>query len=106
MISKEQVKKYIDNYCKKHQITITEYDLCPLYIHLNGFSHSMGFTKHAVKKGERATDYTSVGYSGYMSSSERNIWGYTNEHQRNIAYELLSMIPHYCYQHNPKEILF
>ena len=102
-LTKTQVNNYITNYCKEHNITKTQYNLHPLYIHLNGFSHSMGFTKHAVKKGERATDYISVGYSAYTGG---NSWGATNIHQQNIAITLLKTQPHYCYQNNAKEILF
>lgn len=106
MLSKQQINKIITNYCKEHHIRKGKHKLHPLYIHLNGFSHSIGFTSHKVKKGERATTYTSVGYSGYMSSGENNVWGYDNEHQRYLAHTILSTIPHYRYQNNAQEILF
>ena len=101
MITKTQVNKYITNYCKQHNITRKQYGLYPLYIHLNGFSHSIGFTSRKLKPHERATDYISVGYSAYTSNS----WGARNIHQQNIAIALLSTQPHYCHQNNAKEIL-
>lgn len=105
-MNKTMINKVINNYCKEHNITKTQYNLHPLYVHLDGFSHSIGFTHHKTPKGTRATTYTSVGYSGYMSSYERNVWGYENEHQKALAITILSLIPHYCYQNNAKEILF
>lgn len=95
---KQQINKIITNYCKEHNIKKSQYKLQPLYIHLNGFSHSIGFGN--------ANNYNTVGYSNYMSSSEKNCWGYINEHQRNIATLIFANIPHYMYQNNAKEILF
>lgn len=102
MLSKQQINKIITNYCKEHNIRKGKHKLYPLYIHLNGFSHSIGFTSRKVKKGERATTYTSVGYSAYTQDT----FGYENEHQRYLAYTILSLIPHYRYQNNAQEILF
>ena len=101
-LTKTQVNNYITNYCKEHNITKTQYNLHPLYIHLDGFSHSMGFTKHKTPKNTIATNYNSVGYTAYGNT----LWGNINEHQQNIAQHILSKIPHYCYQNNAKEILF
>ena len=101
MITKQQVHKFITNYCKEQHIRKGKHELYPLYIHLNGFSHSIGFTNRKLHKGERATDYTSVHYSAYTQKT----WGAFNEHQQYIAYQLLSKIPHYCYQNNAQEIL-
>jgi hypothetical protein len=103
MIIKTKVLKQIDNYCKEHNIKKADYNLNPLYIHLNGFSHSIGFTKHKTKKGTIATNYTSVGYSAYTGG---NTWGAQNVHQQNIALMILRVEPHYLYQNNAKEILF
>ena len=102
MITKTQVNKFITNYCKQHNITRKQYSLYPLYIHLNGFSHSIGFTSRKIKPNERATDYNSVGYSSYTGG---NTWGAQNIHQENIALAILQTQPHYCYQNNAKEIL-
>ena len=101
MLTKTQVNKFITNYCKQHNIKRKQYALYPLYIHLNGFSHSIGFTKRKIKPNERATTYISVGYSAYTSNS----WGAKNIHQQNIALALLTKEPHYLYQNNAKEIL-
>lgn len=102
MSSKTQVNKFITNYCKEHKISKKEYSLFPLYIHLNGFSHSIGFIDEKPKKDTRYCYYDSVSYSGYTC----NCWGATNEHQKNIAFEILASIPHYPYKNNAKEILF
>ena len=103
MITKTKVNNYISNYCKKHDITRKKYALYPVYIHLNGFSHSIGFTSRKPRKNERVENYNSVGYSAYTGG---DTWGELNEHQRNIALIILGVEPHYCYQNNAKEILF
>lgn len=102
-LTKTQVNKFITQYCKENNIKRKDYALYPLYIHLNGFSHSIGFTSRKLKPHERATDYISVGYSAYTGG---NSWGATNIHQQNIAITLLKTQPHHCYQNNAKEILF
>lgn len=102
MLNKTQINKIITNYCKEKHIKKSQYNLHPLYIHLGGFSHTIGFTDRKIKKGERATTYTSVGYSAYTHDT----FNYENEHQRHLATLILSAIPHYCYQNNAQEILF
>lgn len=102
MITKTQVNKIIIEYCKENNISKKEYSLFPLYIHLDGFSHSIGFINERPKKDTRYCDYISVAYSGYTCNS----WGAENDHQRTLAIKILATIPHYCYKHNAKEILF
>ena len=102
MLTKTQVNKIITNYCKEHNITRKDYALYPCYIHLNGFSHSIGFTTRKLKPHEITTNYISVGYSAYTGG---NIWGARNVHQQNIALAILRTQPHYIYQNNAKEIL-
>lgn len=101
-MTKQQINDYITNYCKTHNITKQKYSLFPLYIHLNGFSHSIGFINHKPRKNTHYTNYTSVGFSAYTHDA----WGYDNEYQKEIAYNILSGAPHYMYQNHPQEILF
>lgn len=102
---KNYVNKYIKDYCKGKNISQKQYSLYPLYMHLNGFSHTIGFTNKKAN-GEYISDYNSVGYSGYMSECEQNIWGYENEYQKELAKDILSKFGHSQYQNNAKEILF
>lgn len=102
----ENIEKIIDAYCNIKNISKEKFELYPLYIHLDGFSHSIGFINHKAKAGIRESDYTSVGYSGNMSEYEENVWGYQNEHQKALAKTILSQYPHYLYQNNAQEILF
>lgn len=101
MLTKTQINRIITNYCKEHHIRKSTHHLYPVYIHLNGFSHSIGFTSAKPLRGQLAINYNTVGWSAYT----HNAWGYINEHQRKIALTILSNIPHYCYQNNAKEIL-
>ena len=101
-MNKKEIYDYITKYAKEHNISKRKYSLFPLYIHLDGFSHSIGFTNHAPKKDTLTTNYNSVGYSNYMS----NCWGYINSYQEEIATAILSKIPHLIYQNNAKEIIF
>lgn len=99
-MTKKEIKDFINNYAKTHNISKKKYSLFPLYLHLDGFSHSIGFTNHAPKKD--IPNYNSVGYSAYTNDA----WGYMNEHQENIAKLILSHIGHEYYKHAPQEILF
>lgn len=101
-MNKKEIKDFINNYAKTHNISKKKYSLFPLYLHLDGFSHSIGFTNHAPKKDTLTANYNSVGYSNYMS----DCWGYINNYQKEIATAILSKIPHHYYQNNAKEILF
>lgn len=101
-MTKTQINKLITNYCKANKISKKKYQLYPLYIHLNGFSHSIGFIDHKANKNTTEHNYTSVGYSGYT----KDTWGYKNDHQRRLATTILSNIPHYSYQRCAQEILF
>lgn len=103
-MTKKQIYDTITKYCKEHNISKKQYKLFPLYVHFDGFSHSIGFINHKAKHPEY--NYNSVGYSNYMSICEKKVWGYVNEHQKAIAELLFTNVPHYCYQHNAKEILF
>lgn len=105
-MEKMEIEKLINNYCKQENISKKEYKLFPLYIHLNGFSHSMGFINHKANKNVREYNYTSVGYSHYMSDCEGKCWGYENEHQKKIAELIFNNLSHLYYQNNAKEILF
>ena len=98
-MTKKEIKDFINNYAKTHNISKKKYSLFPLYIHLDGFSHSIGFTNHAPKKDILTTNYNSVGYSNYMS----DCWGYINTYQEEIATAILSKIPHYCYQYRLRQ---
>lgn len=102
MLTNTQIEDFITIYCKLHHITREKYNLYPVFLHLDGFSHSIGFTDHKVKKDEQVANYNSVGYSAYTNE----VWGNLNEHQEKIACSILSQYPHYVYQHNPQEILF
>lgn len=101
-MTKQEIKNIINTYVKEHNISKKKYSLFPVYIHLNGFSHSIGFTNHATRKDVICRDYNTVAYSGYTGET----WGYLNEYQKQLAERLLSKIPHYCYQNNAKEIIF
>ena len=101
-MNKTQINKLINNYCKANKISKKKYQLYPLYLHLNGFSHSIGFIDHKAKKNETEYNYTSVGYTAYT----KECWGYANDHQRRLATAILSNIPHYTYQRQAQEILF
>lgn len=105
-MTKKEIKDFINNYAKTHNISKKTYSLFPLYLHLDGFSHSIGFTNHAPKKDTLTTNYNSVGYSNYMSEYEEKCWGYINDYQKEIATAILSKIPHLIYQNNAEEILF
>lgn len=100
-MTKKFINETINNYCKENNISKRKFTLYPLYIHLDGFSHSIGFIDHKARAGIRESDYTSVGYSNYTG----NCWGYENEHQKDIAELLFKETPHYIYQNNAKEIL-
>lgn len=101
MLNKTRINKFINTYAKEHHISKSKYALFPVYVHLNGFAHSIGFTSH--KPHTYTTEYTTTAYSSY--NSQTPCWGYINEHQRNIAIALLSNIPHIAYQNNAKEII-
>lgn len=105
-MTKKEIKDFINNYAKTHHISKKTYSLFPLYLHLDGFSHSIGFTNHAPKKDVIEHNYNSVGYSNNMSEYEERCWGYINNYQEEIATAILSKIPHSIYQNNAKEILF
>lgn len=104
-MTKQEINQTINNYCKEQNISKKKFRLYPLYIHLDGFSHSIGFIDHKAVKGQREYNYISVGFSNYMSECEGKVWGYENEHQKNIAEMILKNAPHYFYQNNAKEIL-
>lgn len=101
-MTKQEIKHIITTYTKEHKISKQKYQLYPLYIHLDGFTHSIGFISHAPKKNTHYTNYNSVSYSAYTHDA----YGYVNDYQREIATIILSKIPHYMYQNNAKEILF
>ena len=105
-MNKKEIEKVINTYCKSKGISKAKYKLYPLYIHLNGFSHSMGFIGHKAQNGVIEHNYNSVSYSGNMSEWEGNIWGYENDYQKELAKMILSKFAHYQYQNNAKEILF
>ena len=103
---KTRIQKLINDYCKENNISKRKYKLYPLYIHLDGFSHSIGFIDHKAKANVREYDYTSVGYSNYMSECEGKVWGFENEYQKEIAELIFKNIRHLFYQNNAQEILF
>ena len=105
-MTKKEIYDYITKYAKEHNISKRKYSLFPLYIHLDGFSHSIGFINHKAKANVREYDYTSVGYSNYMSECEGKVWGFENDYQKEIAEHIFKNIGHLFYQNNAQEILF
>ena len=79
-MTKTQVNKIINEYCEQNNVSKKEYSLYPLYIHLNGFSHSIGFINHKANKNIMEYNYNSVGYSHFKNN---DCWCYKNDHQRN-----------------------
>lgn len=80
-------KKQIREVCKAHNIKNV------LFVHLNGFEHSIGFGT--------PENYHSVSYSNYTNET----YGYINENEKIVAETLFKNVPHYCYKCNAKEIL-
>lgn len=88
MDKKELLKRFNDNF-KAQGLRL-------LAIQLNGFSHKVFYDR-----GSNSDAIEIAEFSGYASSSE--IVKFRNYE---IAAIMVADIPHYCYQGNPKEIIY